>query len=58
LPDDSAAAITGERSSAGAAAAEQPTPASRRADEEIPPEYRSGIAEQVKVLTAFVDVSA
>ena len=56
LPDDSTAAITGERSSAGAAADAQATPTPRRVDEEIPPEYRSGIgAEGVKSLTAFVE---
>jgi hypothetical protein len=56
LPDDSTAGITGERSSVGAGAGQQGTPTPNRADEEIPPEYRSGIgAEGVKALTAFVE---
>jgi hypothetical protein len=48
LPDDSTAAITGERP-----AGER---SRRPADEPYPPEYRSGIGEEgVKALTAFVE---
>ncbi|MCL5742690.1 MAG: BPL-N domain-containing protein, partial [Acidobacteria bacterium] len=50
------ARITGERGSAGGEAGRQRTPTPRRADEGIPPEYRSGIGvEGVKALTAFVE---
>jgi hypothetical protein len=51
LPEDSIAAITGERP---AAAGRSDRPA--RTDEGIPPEYRSGIGEDgVKALKAFVE---
>jgi hypothetical protein len=54
LPDDSTAAITGERPPAGPGGRGGGERPSRR-DEEIPPEYRSGIgADGVKSLQSFV----
>jgi hypothetical protein len=56
LPDDSTAAITGDRSAAsGRAGGERSEGAPSRREEGIPPDYRSGIGnEGVNTLKAFV----